>query len=478
MFNTLRFRLLASYFLVAFICLSVTSCLLLALVGPLQNQLIYSRLLDRAVPTALWVRELSNRNVPPSEIVRRAQGQMDRLQSRMFLVNREGMVLADTDGQMTGQTVGRFETRETTSLQWPVRDQWRSPTGQRYYYISLPAAGLRAMRQALPDDTVFVVLATQHKSRVIFEVLPFLLIAALVGFFVSVLLAWLISRWISWPLQKVAGAAEEIALGNYDQSLEISSPDEVRSLANSFNHMTQQVKAAQNSQRDFVANVSHELKTPLTSVQGFAQAILDGTARDTSGQQHAAQIIRNEAQRMARLVEDLLELAKISGDRDRSIWTELDVSTLMEACVQRLSVLAEENQVNFRLDTLRVPYVRGNPDRLAQVFTNLLDNALKHSPTGGEIVVATRVSAEPSPRRGKKWIEISVGDSGPGIPPEDLTRIFERFYQVDKSRAGQKSGAGLGLAIVHEIIEAHEGQIRVENRQGSGALFTVILPEV
>lgn len=478
MFNTLRSRLLLSYFLVAFVCLSVTACLILILAGPLQRQLTYSRLLDRAIPTTLWVQELLRRNVPPSEIIQRADIQLEQQQLRMFLVNREGLVLADSDNELVGQTVPSFNLRDIAPTQWPARGQWKPPGGQAAYYLSLPATNLRAMRQPLPENTVFVVLATRSQHRILLEASPFLAIAIAVGFVVSVLLSLLITRWIAWPLGQVIHAAEEVAGGNYDQRLEIASPDEMKRLADSFNYMAKQVKAAQDSQRDFVANVSHELKTPLTSIQGFAQAILDGTVRDSEGQRHAAQIITEETQRMTRLVEDLLALAKVAADRDHSTWTEVNIPALLNSCVQKLVILAGEKELNFDLDLSPVSHVRGNPDRLAQVFTNLLDNAIKHSTQKGVIRVSTRMATDTSPNRGKRQIEISIADSGPGIPPEDLSRIFERFYQVDKSRASRKGSAGLGLAIAHEIVEMHDGQIWADNQPSSGAIFTVRLPEV
>ena len=473
MFNTLRSRLLVSYFLVAFVCLSVIGCVMLAMVGPLQRQLSYARLLDRAAPTSLWVRSLLARSVPPADIVQRAGARLEQQQERLLLVTPDGYVLADSDEQLIGQSVRQFDFRGREPAQWPARGQLLTGTGQRHYFIALPAANLRTVT----DDTVLVVLVSRDTARVLREVMPFLLVAGMIGFVISLLFAFAMSRWISWPMRTIARAAEGLAEGNYDQSVEVTSPDEARRLAESFNDMVRQVKAAQESQRDFVANVSHELKTPLTSIQGFAQAILDGTAGDAAARQQAAQIIQSEANRMARLVEDLLALARITGDRDRTSWVELDVPALVEACVQRLAVPAERKQVTVRSEMLPVPCVRGNPDRLAQVFTNLLDNAIKHSPIEGEVVVSGRVRADASSKHRKQWIEIRIADSGPGIPRESLSRIFERFYQVDRSRSTRDGGAGLGLAITREIIGAHDGQIHAENRVSSGAVFVVRLPE-
>ena len=473
MFNTLRSRLFVSYSLVAFVCLAVIACVLLAMVGPLQRQLSYARLLDRAAPTALWVRGMLARDVSPEDIVQRAGTQLALQQERMLLITHDGRVLADSEGLLAGQDVGALDFRGHEPVRWPARGQFLSTGAHRYYFVALPAV---AVREAT-DETVVVVLASRATTRVFLEVVPFLLGAGAIGFVISLLLAFVMSRWISWPLQRIALAAGEMAAGRYGAPVEVMSPDEARRLAESFNDMVRQIRAAQESQRDFVANVSHELKTPLTSIQGFAQAILDGTARDSDTRQQAVQIIVSEAERMTRLVEDLLVLAKVTADRDRTSWVELDVASLVEACTQRLAVQAEDKHVTIRAEMAPVPHVRGNADRLAQVFTNLLDNALKHSPVGSEIVVTVRVLENTGSKRERRWVQIGIADSGPGIPPESLERIFERFYQVDRSRSARRGSAGLGLAIVREIVAAHGGQVHAENTAPSGALFVVRLPE-
>ena len=477
MLKTLRSRLLLSYLVVAVVCLSVTACLIVVLAAPLQRQLTYSRLLDRAIPTALWVQELLARSVTPAEITHLAEVQLEQQNLRLLLTSREGLILADSHDDLNGHTVPGFNLSDANPEQWPRRGLWTPPGGQTAYYVSLPAVSLRSMRQPLPDDATFVVLATRERPRVLMDALPFLLAAVVAGFIVSLFLSLLMARWIASPVRQVIRAAEQVAGGDYDQSLDIDSPDEMKRLAGSFNHMSKQVKAAQASQRDFVANVSHELKTPLTSIQGFAQAILDGAVRDREGENHAAHIIREEAERMTRLVDDLLILAKVSADRDHSGWTEVDIPTLLTSCVQTLAIVAGEKEVHIDLDCGPMSPVRGSPDRLAQVFTNLLDNAIKHSPRQGKIRVTARMVTGSAQQRLKRHVEIRIADSGPGIPDEDLPRIFERFYQVDKSRANPAGGAGLGLAIVHEIVEMHDGQIRVENQTTSGAVFTVLFPE-
>jgi signal transduction histidine kinase len=298
------------------------------------------------------------------------------------------------------------------------------------------------------------------------------LVAGVVGLVLSLALAWTMGRSIVGPLQKVTVAAEKVSQGDYDLHLDIASPDEVRSMANSFNTMTQAVKASQQAQRDFVANVSHELKTPLTSIQGFSQAILDGTADDPKAVKQAAGVIHDEAGRLTRMVSQLLDLARIEAGQIVMAREPVDLRAVLEGCVEKLTPQAVQGGVSLIAELTQLPpgaRVTGDGDRLAQVFIILLDNALKHTTAGGKVTAVARYADA-------SQVKVSVSDTGPGIPPQDLPRIFERFYQVDKSRARVKGGAGLGLAIAREIVAAHGGEIAVESIVGVGSKFTVRLP--
>ncbi|MBI4769638.1 MAG: HAMP domain-containing histidine kinase, partial [Chloroflexi bacterium] len=295
-----------------------------------------------------------------------------------------------------------------------------------------------------------------------------LLEAGAVAVFVSLALAVIIPRSIARPLHHMVEVAQNIARGEYSQAAPVSGPDEVRALGQSLNAMSTQVQATQQAQHDFLANVSHELKTPLTSIQGFAQAILDGAAASPEALQRSASIIYDEADRMRRLVEGLLDLARLDAGLRTLNRAPLDLRLVLAAAVEKFSLRAKEKKVDLKGDLPpALPAMVGDADRLAQVFANLLDNALKHTPAGGSVVLA----ASPAPG----GVEVSVKDTGPGIPPEDLQRIFERFYQVDKSRA-RSGGVGLGLTISKEIVEAHGGSLSAESVVGLGSKFIVRLP--
>jgi two-component system sensor histidine kinase ResE len=212
------------------------------------------------------------------------------------------------------------------------------------------------------------------------------------------------------------------------------------------------------------------LKTPLTSIQGFAQAILDDTANTPEARTQAAQIIYDESGRMHRMALDLLDLARLeAGTADLKMST-VDMGVLLQGIVDKFTPQAQKAGAGLRLEVPGdLPLIVGDGDRLAQVFTNLVDNALKFTPANGEIVLsAEKAGAE---------MEVSVADSGSGVPSEALPRLFDRFYQADPSRAGgEQHGAGLGLAIVREIVEAHGGKIGVRSQAGHGTTFVIHLP--
>jgi signal transduction histidine kinase len=291
----------------------------------------------------------------------------------------------------------------------------------------------------------------------------------LIALFLSLILAYVISRWVADPLQNVVRAAQRYPADEM-KSISPVGPHEVQDLTRAFNSMIERVESSQKSQREFVANVSHELKTPLTSIQGFAQALLDQTADTPEARKQAAQIIYNEAGRMHRMALDLLDLAKLEAGTADLKMAVVDMKALLQNIVDKFTPQAQKAGVALHLNVpAKLPALVGDGDRLAQVFTNLVDNALKFTPANGQMTLsAANAEAE---------MEISITDSGIGVPKAALSRLFDRFYQVDPARAGgEHHGAGLGLAIAREIVEAHNGKIDVRSEVGHGTTFVIHLP--
>lgn len=219
---------------------------------------------------------------------------------------------------------------------------------------------------------------------------------------------------------------------------------------------------------DFVANVSHELRTPLSMLQGYSEAIVDDIAASPEEHKELAKIIYDESVRMTKLVNELLDLARIQAGHLELQRETISIRRYMERIQRKFSNLAREREISLQLSmesTQELFYV--DPDRMEQVLTNLIDNAMRHTPKGG--IVTLRV-------KGREPLILQVSDTGSGIPQEDIPFVFERFYKADKARTRGRAGTGLGLAIARNIVEAHGGRISVQSKQGEGTTFTISLP--
>lgn len=475
MFKGLQARLTLSYVAIILICLVLVGLAALVLLRGYETNLIFSRLADRSILVTRLMVESLRQGSAPQEAIDRLTQQVNRRDgpvTSLYLLDSQGRVVAGSDDRLDNQKFEELVVRPQSPSDWRVRGERRLEGGERILYVASLVRAQVDEEQRMTPYVLILAERTRILRTAVGGLLPRLVWAGLVALFLSVAVAAVMAYSIARPLDRIAQAAEEIASGHYDQELDISSPAEVARLAASFNSMARQVKTTMQSQQDLIANVSHDLKTPLTSIQGFSQALLDGTASDDAARERAAAIIHEEASRMRRLVEDLLDLARLEAGQVALAREPVDVGRLLHACAARFAPQAKRADVTLEVQVPAVlPQVLGDGDRLGQVFGNLVDNALKHA---GSSTDEGRVILQVEPR--DHSVVCSVTDNGAGIPAEDLARIFERFYQVDKARTRRTSGAGLGLAIAQEIVQAHGGQIWAESVQGLGTRFTVELP--
>jgi len=241
------------------------------------------------------------------------------------------------------------------------------------------------------------------------------------------------------------------------------------------------VKRSERLRADFVANASHELRTPLASLIGFIETLRGAAREDSAARDRFLSIMAEQSQRMTRLVDDLLSLSRIEMNEHLPPTDRVDVAQLLRTTVDLLDQRAAAREMTIKLELPEgLPAVLGNPDELAQVFQNLLDNAIKYSRRGTPIEVAARPSGRllPGPRGGERpaALAVSVRDHGDGISPDHLPRLTERFYRVDAARSRELGGTGLGLAIVKHIVNHHRGALDIASELGSGSVFTVYLP--
>ena len=473
MLRSLQARLVLSYLVIIVVCLVLVGLAALVMLRGYQRNLVYGRLSDRSIVAAAFAAQSLRRGASPQEVTDRLTQQVNRgdaIPASIYLVDHEGEVVARSGERVESFPLDRLADQVTGPRTAPVRGELQLDAGKRLLYVTEP---VRASEDGQAAVSHILVMAESYRPMrlAIGDLLPRLLWAGAIAFVVSLGLAALLAYSISRPLERIALAAEDVAGGSFEQRLQISAPREIARLASSFNWMARQVQATLQSQQDLVANISHELKTPLTSIQGYSQALLDGTASDAAAQERAAVIIHEEAGRMRRLVDELLDLARLESGQVQLARESVDVADLVRDCAVRFSAVAEKAGSALEIDVPSTLPVVGDGERLSQVLGNLVDNALKYSrdATGGGRVLLSGESRE-------EWVLCSVTDNGPGIPAEELARIFERFYQVEKSRVRRGGGAGLGLAIAHEIVEGHGGRILAESVEGLGTRFTMELP--
>lgn len=280
-------------------------------------------------------------------------------------------------------------------------------------------------------------------------------------------LAGLLARRLGARLARLHVAAGKVAAGDLTARVEDDGDDEVSHVADSFNEMAQKLEESAQRERDFLLNVGHDLRTPLTSISGYAETLADG-AINPDELPRAAAALQRQSKRLSRLVEDLMLLSRLEA-REFTLRTEpVDLGAHVGGVAEEFRSRAEDAAVRLEVAIEPTGTVEADPVRVSQVVTNLVENALRYAPEGGRVEVS--VSAAP------QEILLAVADNGPGIDPEDLPRVFERLYVAQRYRAVRPEGSGLGLSIVHELVAAMDGTIAVSSQPGQGTTVSVRLP--
>jgi len=419
-------------------------------------QNLTAQLGDKCRMVALWVESPAYREPGRLEALARAAG------ARITLVARDGRVLADSgaDPNHMENHLGRPELREAT-------------LGIDFLYVAVPIPH-GALRLAVPLGDV---------NRQVREVRRKILASTALAFLPAVLLAALAARYVSGRMADIVGYAGELARGNFRARLKKVGAGEFGQLAGKLNETGENLERTvaqlerehaalerlERVRKDFVINVSHELRTPLASIQGYAETLMDGALEDRENNMRFLGIIRHNAERLARLTADLLTISRIEMKRQDFRFDGYPANDLLRDAIDMLRPLAEKKGI--RLVEEPAPEeteVWCDAEASSQILSNLLDNAIKYTPEGRSI----GVGAVPEGDTVKFWVR----DSGMGIPAEDLPRLFERFYRVDKARSRELGGTGLGLSIVKHLVLAQGGQVWVDSRAGEGSTFWFTLP--
>ncbi len=388
---------------------------------------------------------------------------------RIEVLNADGMIVYDTDGASAGIKLSYPEfTRIVTTPSNVPREQLNETRDT----ILAPLT--------VNGTDIGVVLISFPRNVALEPIMKFLTITGLAGagtaVLVITLLGWLLSKGIIFPLQKLVTATEKISQGEFDAGVEVKSKDELGRLASAFNRMVEDLKNAREkeksleySRRELVANVSHDLRTPLSSIRGYVEGLMDGVAADPEKTRRYLEVIHEKALSLERMINDLFELSQLEAGQLKMEFVKVNAGEMLKELCEIFSRDAAIAGLSFNYRPAgSLPFVNVDPGRIEQVMVNLLQNSFRHTGQGGEVSVKAEVA--------EGEIFISVQDNGEGIDPEDLPHVFDRLFTGEKSRSKIKGGTGLGLAIAKEIVHAHGGRIWAKSEKGRGSTFNFTLP--
>jgi two-component system OmpR family sensor kinase/two-component system sensor histidine kinase BaeS len=365
---------------------------------------------------------------------------------RLLLAGADGQILADTQGDLVGQQLSSADLAAGVPIE---------VGGQRVGTLFIPAA-----------EGVYESLESEFLGRVN----DWLLWAGLAASVAALVLGLLLARQLTAPLRSLTAAALRLAqepLSHFSQEdvpqVPVRSQDEVGELSQAFNQMSRSLAQQEALRRNLMADIAHELRNPLSVMRGDLEALLDGVYEPTP---EALASLHEETLLLSRLVEDLRALAQAEAGQLRLVQEPTDVAALLHGVTASFELQAESKRQVLSLELPPdLPSIGVDPQRVRQVVANLISNALRHTPEAGRVVVSALERPDA--------VQVSVADSGPGLPAEDIPHVFDRFWQGDRTRAGS---SGLGLAIARELVRAHGGRIWVESTEGQGTTFRFTLP--
>jgi signal transduction histidine kinase len=364
--------------------------------------------------------------------------------TRIILVGVNGTVIADSQGKLLGEYYNP--------------DLPDSPIELYLYTTFLGKVYISPDPKAEPYIAPFRRLSTSINRS--------LLLGGSVAIVIALILTFVLSRRMTSPIGVLAKATRRLGRGDLSQRVQFHGKGEVAALAQAFNSMATDLEHAEQLRRNLVADVAHELRTPISNIQGYLEAIRDRVVKPNAATIHS---LNEEAALLSRLVNELQELSLAEAGELKLVYQAEDIAKLVKQAVTPWQPKVATKEISLSLDLPNnLPLVNIDWQRVNQVLHNLLENAVAHTHKGGTISVAAITQGD--------WVEVCVSDTGEGIPAEDLPHIFERFYRVDKSRARVTGGSGLGLTIAKRLVEAHGGTITVQSELGKGSRFSFSLP--
>lgn len=415
-------------------------------------------------------------NAPPGEETRRKElfasiltRYSAQVQSRLQILSPDGIVLFDSDANsLVGANFSRRKEIANAMRGGDYQANWRLTRDRKYvfYFVPLP----------ILDDTdnvVAIVYVTHHTGQITKAIKTMMLnqrlamIAALCG---AVLISAVLAHTMTRRLRRLTKAAMAYARGNAPLDLHIRGRDEIGELGNAVHHMATDIEKGNDYNREFVSTVMHELKTPITAIKGAAEVLQQGAAEKEATREKFLANIRYEADRLTRMVGELGELTKLDVETLRGQKEKVDYCRCVREILERLMPTFDQEHANLKIsisdETITAMLV---PGRIEQVISNLLENAFRYTPVSGQVELAIARHTDDS-------VITTVSDTGRGIAPAAIGKVFDRFYTTEPKDVPRDYGSGLGLAVAKSIVENHQGRIRVESEEGGGTRFMFTLP--
>jgi len=407
-------------------------------------------------------------------IRQKSQALADKLNLRITIIDRQGNVVADSEKDPSEMENHKDRPEVITAVETGFGQSIRpsKTLGYNMKYVAVCAKDadqiLGIVRFAVPLSEV------QIQIRLIYRVV---LLGAMAAILIALIVAYFISKSITSPIAQMKETAQRIAKGDFSKKVRIKSKDELGELAKSLNIMSDELqqkienlKQMDRIRTDFVANVSHELKTPLTLIKGYIETLEDKAIDDKEKVRKFVSIIKEHSSKLENIINDLLSLSELELSDNSIKKVEFDLKTLIDDLSLSFGHALAAKKQNLSIDSQGNDFkIKADPNKIEQVFVNLIDNAIKYTSRGGKIAVALFEQQD--------QFTVTVEDNGIGIPKEHLNRVFERFYRVDKARSRQLGGTGLGLSIAKHIVLAHKGKINIESQTNKGTTVSVTLPK-
>lgn len=393
----------------------------------------------------------------------------ENIDSDIFLTDPSGQILMAAYGSGGKVDASRLVDadimRKALGNRYDTQGTLGGVYSQPYYIVGVPIV-------AVSGNTIGAVFTAYNVSYFnVFRVdlMKIFIYTMLASYLVAFCVMWLFSYRLVQPLRIMAAAAHCFGEGNFSVRVPVTSEDEIGQLAAAFNSMAGSLASGESVRRNFIANVSHELKTPMTTIAGFIDGILDGTIPPEK-QNHYLKIVSQEVKRLSRLVRTMLDLSRIDSGEMKLRPARFDLTNTVLVALLSFEDAIDAKKIEVRgLEDTESIYVDGDPDMIHQVVYNLIDNAVKFTNEGGYVEIRLRSLPDRT--------VVSVENSGAGIAPDELPLIFDRFYKTDKSRSQDKNGMGLGLFIVRTIIQQHGGEIKAESVVNEYCRFVFWLPK-